>query len=137
MSANWLDEAIEQAWADYERKRAADAPYEHVEAAAETLFVLVAQREGIRLEAERQAETYVAMVEELRPVLQKLWEGIRDIAERFSALAKDLYLQQRQQSKPPGDYPSQLTRVQAKAKGRPQGVRAGSVGFNNPATVRR
>lgn len=132
---NYLDELVEAAWADYEHKRLTDAPYEHVEAAAETLFVLAAQREGIHLEAERQAETYVAMVEELRPMLQKLWEGIRDIARRFGDLAREVKLQAA--GKPPPNTPSQLTRVQARAKGRPQTLKAGSTGFCNPARIRR
>lgn len=135
MNANWLDEAISEAWRDYEQKRLRDMPYEHVEAAAETLFVLVAWRQGIQLQAEREYENYVAMIEELRPVFRKLYEGIRDIAERFVDLMREVKLQAA--SPPPGDYPSQLTRVQARAKGRPKGVRAGSVGFNTPATVRR
>lgn len=137
MSVNWLDEAVEQAWCDYEHKRATDAPYEHVEAAAETLFVLVAQREGIYLEAERQAATYVALVEEMRPVLQKLYEGIKEIAERFGDLAREIELRAANAGLPALNTPSQLTRVQVRAKGRPPTVKAASTGFGNPATIRR
>lgn len=133
MSTTRLDELVEAAWSDYEHKLATNAPFEHLEAAAEHLYSLMALRQRIEI----TAETWAAIVEKMRPALQRLREEVLNIARRFSALAKDLHLQQRQQSKPPGDQPSQLTRVQARAKGRPQTLKAASTGFGNPATIRR